>query len=116
MKSGEYVPDAGDLIWIDFDPTKGHEQRWRRPAVVLSPRNYNSRPSWLCIVCPITSQRKGYPWEVPIPSGNGISGVVLADHVRSLSWRARHAEFSGVAPAAILDEVRAMLAVLLLGR
>src|SRR5213075_1905556 len=73
-----YVPDAGDLVWLTFDPQAGHEQRGRRPALILSPRVYNARAR-LAIACPITSQVKGYPFEVTLPAGGKISGVVLAD-------------------------------------
>src|SRR5271155_3785830 len=94
-KSGSaYCPDAGDLIWIELDPTKERERRGRRPAIVLSPRVYNQRAG-LCLASPITSQIKGYPFEVPIPSGGGVTGVVLADQVRSLSWAERNASLAG---------------------
>ena len=113
-KPGEsYCPEAGDVIWIDLDPTKGHEQRGRRPVLVLSPRRYNIRAE-LCVACPITSQAKGYPFEVAIPEGGAVSGgAVLADQMRSLSWAARHAEFRAAAPAAMLAEVRAKIAALI---
>jgi mRNA interferase MazF len=73
-----YVPDTGDLVWLTFDPQAGHEQRGRRPALILSPRSYNSKAR-LAIACPITSHVKGYPFEVPLPQGGKISGVILAD-------------------------------------
>ncbi|MGD0331669.1 MAG: endoribonuclease MazF [Xanthobacteraceae bacterium] len=112
-KSGSpYCPDAGDFIWIEFDPTKGHEQRGRRPALVLSPRAYNSRVG-LCVASPITSQGKGYPFEVPIPSGHGVAGVVLADQMRSLSWPVRNASLAGRAPADLLEDVREKIAALI---
>ena len=88
------APDRGDLIWIDFDPQAGHEQAGRRPALVLSPRGYHQR-THLAIVCPVTSQRKGYPFEVPLPDGLAISGVVLADQVNSIDRRARRIEPAG---------------------
>ena len=110
-KSGN-CPEAGDFIWIDFDPTKGHEQRGRRPALVISPATYNQRTE-LCIACPITNQLKGHPFEVAIPSGQAVSGAVLADHVRSLSWVARNAEIKGAASTAVLEEVRAKIAALI---
>src|SRR5262249_46123905 len=78
----EYVPDVGDLVWFSFSPQAGREQAGRRPGVVLSPRSYNSSAR-LCIVCPVTSHAKGYPFEVPLPADAAITGVVLADHVRS---------------------------------
>ncbi len=88
---------------------KGHEQGRRRPAIVISPAAYN-RSAGLCIVCPITSQAKGYPFEVAIPPGRIVSGVVLVDHVRSLSWIARNADITGNASPDMLEEVRAKLA------
>jgi mRNA interferase MazF len=107
-----YIPDAGDLVWLTFDPQAGHEQRGRRPALILSPRAYNSRAR-LAIACPITSQVKGYPFEVALPAGSKISGVVLADHVKNLDWHARRATFEAKAPAETLTDVRERLRVLL---
>jgi len=109
--TGRYVPDRGHLIWLSFDPQAGREQARRRPALVLSPAAYNDRAG-LALVCPITNQVKGYPFEVRLPQGGPIAGVVLADHVKSVDWGARHAEFAGVAPAAELKEVTARLAPL----
>ena len=109
--SAGWTPDAGDLIWLSFDPQAGREQAGRRPALVLSPKLYNAR-SGLALVCPITNQIKGYPFEVPVPPGHGVSGTILADHVRSLDWRARGAESPGRCPAETLAEVRARLAPL----
>ena len=83
-----YVPERGDVIWISLDPQAGHEQRGRRPALVLSPGAYNGRVG-LALLCPITSQVKGYPFEVALPDGLAVTGVVLADQVKSLDWRAR---------------------------
>jgi len=112
-KHGEtYYPNAGDFIWIDLDPTKGHEQRGRRPVLVLSPQLYNSR-SGLCVACPITNQVKGYPFEVPIRSVPAVTGVVLADQPRSLSWPERRVELIGHAGADLLDEVREKIAALI---
>ena len=108
----EWAPDAGDLVWLTFDPQAGREQAGRRPALVLSPAPYNRR-SGLAIMCPITSRVKGYPFEVKIPEGLGVGGAILADHVKSLDWRARRAERAGKAPASILREVQACLAPLL---
>lgn len=107
-----FVPDAGDLVWVTFDPQAGHEQAGRRPALVLSPRSYNQR-SGLALVCPITKQVKAYPFEVPIPPGCGVSGAILADHLRSLDWNARRATKIGRIPPPTLDEVLARLAPLL---
>jgi mRNA interferase MazF len=107
-----YVPDGGDLIWLTFDPQAGHEQAGRRPALVLSPKVYNHR-SGLALVCPVTNQAKGYPFEVTVPSGHGVTGVILADHLRSVDWKARRAEELGSCPVAVVNEVLARLAPLL---
>jgi len=107
-----YVPGHGDIVWITFTPQAGHEQAGRRPAVVLSPRAYNGKVG-LALLCPITSQVKGYPFEVAVPAGLPVSGVVLADQVKSLDWRARKAELAGAMPAAAVSEVLAKLGALL---
>ncbi len=86
----KYVPDRGDAVWLTFDPQAGHEQSGRRPAVILSPRAYNG-VTGLAILCPVTSQMKGYPFEVVLPQGLPVAGAVLSDQVRSLDWRARKA-------------------------
>jgi len=87
-----YAPNRGDVVWISFDPRVGHEQAGRRPAVVVSPGSYNGKVG-LAILCPITNQVKGYPFEVGIPPGLNVSGVVLSDQAKSLDWRVRKAEF-----------------------
>ena len=87
-----YVPARGDVVWITFNPQAGHEQAGRRPGLVLSPSSYN-RKVGLAILCPITSQVKGYPFEVAIGSGSKLGGVILSDQVKSLDWRIRKAEF-----------------------
>jgi mRNA interferase MazF len=97
---------------LTFDPQAGHEQAGRRPALVLSPKTYNQR-SGLALVCPVTSQIKGYPFEVQLPAGCGVTGVVLADHVKSLDWRIRRAEKIVRVPPPALDDVLARLAPLL---
>ena len=116
MVAGQYVPDAGDLIWLDFSPQTGREQAGRRPAVVLSPIAYNEKTG-LAIVCPITSRAKGYAFEVAVPPASrgagGIAGVILADHLRNLDWRQRKAEKAGKLPATALDLVRSRVATLL---
>ena len=112
MVTRAYVPDAGDLVWLTFDPHAGHEQRGRRPALVLSPRVYNGKAR-LAIACPITSQVKGYPFEVPLPRTGTIAGVVLADHVKNLDWQARRVVFQAKAPPEVLTDVRERLRVLL---
>lgn len=112
MVRDDYVPDRGDLIWLTFRPQAGREQSGRRPALVLSPVAYNGR-SGLAVVCPITSRVKGYPFEVQVPEGESITGVVLADHLKSVDWRVREAEYAAAAPAAVLAEVSAKVRVLL---
>ncbi len=86
-----HIPERGDIVWVDFSPQRGHEQANRRPAVVISPRLYNAKAG-LALVCPITSQAKGYPFEVPLQT-TGTEGVVLVDQMRSVDWRARRATF-----------------------
>jgi mRNA interferase MazF len=117
VKPGEpsaipYVPAQGDVVWLDFDPQAGHEQAGRRPAVVLSPLSYN-RKVGLAVVCPITSRAKGYPFEVAIPEGLGVSGVALADQVRNVDWRQRRAALIGTLPRGTLRRVLARLGALL---
>jgi mRNA interferase MazF len=87
-----YVPDRGDVVWLQFDPQAGHEQTGRRPAVVLSPAIYNQK-TCLALFCPVTGQVKDYPFETPIPRGLPVRGVVLCDQIKSLDWTARKAEF-----------------------
>lgn len=106
------LPDRGDLVWIDFTPQAGHEQAGRRPALVLSPRAYHQRAPF-AVVCPITSKAKGYPFEVPLPDGLPIGGVVLADQVKSLDRRVRQLDPAGTVPDAVLQQVLAKLAPLL---
>ncbi|HNT06020.1 MAG TPA: type II toxin-antitoxin system PemK/MazF family toxin [Anaerolineae bacterium] len=96
-----YIPERGEIVWLDFDPQAGHEQAGRRPALVLSPREYNSRAG-LAIVCPITSQVKGYKLEASLPQGLPVQGVVLSDHIKSMDWRVRRAELICRAPRAVL--------------
>jgi mRNA interferase MazF len=106
-----YVPDSGDIVWITFNPQAGHEQAGHRPALVLSPAAYNGKVS-LAILCPITSQIKGYPFEVVIPDGLEISGAILSDQVKSLDWKARKAEFSCKLPSSAFNEVVQKLSAL----
>ena len=103
----------GDVVWITFNPQAGHEQAGRRPALVLSPSSYN-RKVGLAILCPITSQVKGYPFEVTIPSGSKLGGVILSDQVKSLDWRIRKAEFICKLSRETTDEVLDKLGTLLL--
>lgn len=106
-----YVPDAGDVVWLNFTPQSGHEQAGRRPAVVLSPRGYNQRTGLLVCV-PVTNQIKGYPFEVVL-EGGGATGAALADQVKSLDWQARQAERKGTATSAEFAEIKAKLKSLL---
>lgn len=99
-------------MWIDLNPTLGHEQSGHRPAIVLTPWQYNER-SGLCIICPITSRARGYPFEVAIPDGHDISGIILVDQIRSVSWEKRYVKMTGTAAVKLLDEVRERLAALL---
>jgi mRNA interferase MazF len=108
MVTRAYVPNEGDLVWLTFDPQAGHEQKGRRPALVLSPKLYNAKTG-LAVVCPVTSQAKGYPFEVPLPSGGKITGVVLADHIKNLDWQARRMVFGEKASSDILADVRERL-------
>ena len=107
-----YVPDRGDVVWLEFDKTSGHEQLGRRPGIVLSPLSYNARVG-LAVVCPITSRIKGYPFEVVLPSGLPIEGAVLADQPRSVDWESRSAERVCPLPKHVVDEVIAKLTALL---
>jgi mRNA interferase MazF len=107
-----YIPARGDIVWITFNPQAGHEQAGRRPALVLSPAKYNSKIG-LAILCPITSQIKGYPYEVRIPDGLPISGVILSDQVKNLDWKARQAELICELPRVMVAEVLSKLSTLL---
>jgi mRNA interferase MazF len=108
----DYVPQRGHVIWLDFDPQTGHEQAGRRPALVLSPAGYN-RPSGLAVLCPLTRRKKGYSFEVSLPKGLPISGVVLADQVKNLDWKQRRASYICQIPAEILEDVIEKLSTLL---
>jgi mRNA interferase MazF len=108
-----YIPKPGDLIWLEFDPQAGHEQAGRRPALVISEREYN-RKTGLALLCPVTSKTKGYPFEVKC-NGKSITAVILADQVKSLDWRARKAKRIESTPQPVLDETLAKLKALLPG-
>ena len=99
-----YVPARGDLVWLQFSPQAGHEQAGHRPAVVISPGSYNRRVG-LALCCPVTSQVKGYPFEVRLPQGLGVEGVILSDQIKSLDWRVRKARRIGNLPADVLEEM-----------
>jgi mRNA interferase MazF len=106
------APGRGDIVWLDFDPQIGHEQSGRRPALVVSPKSYN-RKVGLCLVCPITSQVNGYPFEVRLPDGIDIHGVVLCDQIKSLDWQARRVDHIGTLPEISILEVLAHISSLL---
>lgn len=97
-----YVPSRGDLVWLNFSPQIGREQKGKRPAIVISPKNYNKK-THLAICCPITSHIKGYPFEVLI-EGKKINGVALADHLKSLDWKIRKAKFVEKAKRRVVAE------------
>jgi len=92
MKSGNYVPSRGDIVWLNFTPQAGHEQRGKRPALIISPKIYNEKTS-LCVCLPITSRVKGYPFEVPLPKESEIQGVVLSDQIKNLDFTVRDISF-----------------------
>jgi mRNA interferase MazF len=102
--SEQYVPDRGDVVWINLEPQAGREQSGRRTCLVLSPAVYNGRAG-LAVLCPITNQVKGYPFEVQLPAGLKTTGAVLADHIKSLDWRVRRAEFHEKLSDAVVREV-----------
>lgn len=112
MTQRNYVPERGDIVYLGFDPTKGREQRGYRPALVMSPALYNGKSS-LALMMPITSKRKGYPFEVALPQGLTTEGVVLVDQVKCLDWRSRQAKFVESVPAKLVAEVQAKIEPLL---
>lgn len=99
----KYIPDSGDLVWINFSPQSGHEQKGHRPALCVSPKKYN-KAAGLALFCPITSKAKGYPFEEPVHS-KAISGVVLCDHIRSMDFEARGVTYEGSVPKAVLNDI-----------
>lgn len=110
--SASYCPSRGDIVWIDFLPAKGREQFGKRPALVLSPFTYNKTVG-LMLCCPITSKENGYPFEVRIPEGFQIAGVILSDQVRSLDWRSRKSTLVAKVPREFIEDVLAKLQTLL---
>jgi mRNA interferase MazF len=106
-----YVPDAGDIVWLDFDPQAGREQGRRRPALVLTDRSYNGA-SGLVVVCPLTSKRKPYPFALPVVVDK-VEGAVLVDHLKSVDWKVRAVKFHSKADPALLSRVRAYIGVFL---
>ena len=99
-----YIPQRGDVIWLDFNPQAGREQAGRRPAFVVSPAAYNGKVG-LALVCPVTSRVKGYPFEVLLPAGLAVTGVILSDQLKSLDWRKRRAEYLCTVPESTIVEV-----------
>lgn len=106
-----YVPERGDIVWLQFSPQAGHEQAGHRPALVISPRAYNARVG-LALFCPVTSQVKGYPFEVVLPPGLEAKGAILSDQVKSLDWRLRKAKRVCTVPSKILQEAVARILAL----
>lgn len=109
----EFIPDRGDIVWINMQPQAGYEQSGRRPAAVLSPKSYNGKVG-LALLCPITSQIKGYPFEVMIPSELKVKGVILSDQVKSLDWKIRKTEFCDKLPQDVILEIIKKLETLLI--
>jgi len=107
-----YVPERGDIVWLQFNPRAGHEQAGHRPALVISPKAYNEKVG-LALFCPITSSVKGYPFEVVLFKGQRVSGAVLSDQLKSLDWRARNARRITRAPKDAMDEVLAKILTLI---
>jgi mRNA interferase MazF len=112
MVNKAYVPRKGDIVWLNFTPQAGHEQRGRRLGLVMSSDSYNR--SGLMLVCPITSSIKGYPFEVRIKTEDGTNGVVLADHLKNQDWKARKVQFQGKAHKDTMEMVRNIIAALLI--
>jgi mRNA interferase MazF len=103
------LPERGSIVWLEFSPHAGHEQAGRRPAIVLTPREYHER-SHKAVVCPITSKERGWPLEVKLPSGLAVSGFALVDEIRSVDRAARHMKLEGsIVPQEVLDEINAKL-------
>ncbi len=111
MHSRDTAPDSGDIVWLDFSPSSGYEQRGRRPGLVITPLSYN-QVSGLCFVLPITSKEKGYPFEVALPSELQTRGVILTDQGRTIDWSARNALVEEKVPSDTLQRVRHLLKVL----
>ena len=112
MKDTPYVPGGGDIVWLQFAPQAGHGQSGRWPAVIVSPESYNQKVG-LCLCCPITSHVKGYPFEVELPEGMDISGVVLCDQLKSLDWKARGANLIGNLSGRAMKEIQGKIMALI---
>lgn len=110
--AGGYVPERGDVVWLAFNPRAGHEQAGTRPALVISPGSYNRRVG-LALFCPLTTQVKGYPFEVVLPPGLKAQGAILSDQIKSLDWRVRKAKLLCRVPREILDETLARVLALI---
>ena len=110
MVKNDYIPDRGDYVWLNFTPQTGHEQKGKRPAIVLSPIEYNEKVG-LAIFCPITSVVKGYPFEVKV-NQKKINGVILSDQVKSLDWQSRNIEFIVKSKKEEIEEVIEKLTLL----
>jgi len=108
----EYSPERGDIVWLEFNPQAGHEQSGTRPALVVSPKAYNKKVG-LALFCPITSNIKGYPFEVLLPKEHKVTGVILSDQVKSLDWRVRNAKRIACVPKDVLEDVLAKILTLL---
>ncbi len=111
MATRRYVPDAGDVVWLEFNPQAGHEQAGHRPALVVSPASYNARAG-LMVCCPITSRIKGHPFEV-LAEFDDVPGAILSDQVKSLDWKVRRAKRRGAVSEAVIADVRAKIKALL---
>ena len=111
MRGEPYAPSRGEIVWLQFEPQAGHEHSGRRPAVIISPREYNQKVG-LCLCCPVTSKAKGYPFEVELPPGMKVEGVVLCDQLKSLDWKARNARIIGTLPGRSLKEILARILAL----
>jgi mRNA interferase MazF len=111
MAAQRYVPEAGDVVWLEFDPQAGHEQAGRRPAVVLSPAAYNTKTG-LMLCCPLTTKIKGYPFEV-LTESEGVVSAILSDQVKSLDWKVRKAQKKATVSADVMKHVRAKIKALL---
>ena len=114
MAARAYVPDAGDVVWLEFDPQAGHEQAGHRPALVMSPASYNAKAG-LMVCCPMSTRIKGHPFEVLCEVG-GVASAVLSDQVKSLDWKVRRAKKKGAAAEEVVRHVRAKIKALLLIR
>jgi mRNA interferase MazF len=111
--TNHYIPDRGDIVYLTFDPTKGHEQKGYRPALVLSPGSYNVKTS-LALFLPITKEQKGYPFEILLPPGLQTQGVILADQIKCLDWKVRAVKFVESVPDNVVKEVQAKIEPLIL--